>query len=224
MAKILLVEDDSNYRKSLKKVLVENGYEVIDVGDAIVGIEEFSSNKFDLVISDLLMEMMDGNRFLNFVKRMNSSIPTVILTGNSTPDAEMEALDSNVDKYLDKSVRIDVLLKYIDVLLSKFKKHEPVIELVQSKNEDIVIEMRGRRVLHNGNEVALTAKEFGILHMFLSDKGRAIQRKEFIDELWDNRFEEVEERVVDVHIKLLRKKLKISSIVSIRGYGYKWDE
>jgi len=224
MAKILLVEDDSNYRKSLKKVLVENGYEVIDVGDAIAGIEEFSSNKFDLVISDLLMEMMDGNRFLNFVKRMNSSIPTVILTGNSTPDAEMEALDSNVDKYLDKSVRIDVLLKYIDVLLSKFKKHEPVIELVQSKNEDIVIEMRGRRVLHNGNEVALTAKEFGILHMFLSDKGRAIQRKEFIDELWDNRFEEVEERVVDVHIKLLRKKLKISSIVSIRGYGYKWDE
>lgn len=222
--KILLVEDDPNYLKNLQLILEQHGYKVDTAVDAIYGIELFGENKYDLVISDLKMEVMDGNRFLAFVKRVNPKTKSIILTGEPDPTSQLESLDIDVNQYLDKSIRMDVLIRYIEKILEAKSSSELEKKEYHSETEELSIDMRGRTVTVRGEDVYLTSREFGILVMLLRDKGKAIRRQEFIDELWDNRFEDVDQRVVDVHIKLIRKKLKVSSIVSIRGYGYKWDE
>ena len=226
MVDILLVEDNAAYRKNLKAILVGEGYHVDDVPDAITGVEYMGQRKYNLVISDLMMDVMDGNRFLSFVKKVSPETKTIILTGQPTPKTEIDAIDNRVDKYLTKGVRMEVLLKYVTHLLEVQKEQvgSRVQEVLQSEAEELVLELKGRKAMHKGEEVKVTTKEFGILYMLLSEKGKAIKREEFIKELWDNRFEEVDERVIDVHIKLLRKKLMLSSINTIRGYGYKWDE
>lgn len=219
---ILLVEDNESYRKNLKRVLESEGYQIDDAPDAIAGVELIGQNKYDLVISDLKMDMMDGNRFLSFVKRVQPEAKTIILTAEPTPDTEKEAIASSVDYYFSKDLRLDVLLKYVDRLLREPVRSRP--KQLVSRADEIILDIDARQVTQNGEVINLARKEFGLLYMLLLNMGKAITREEFIEELWDKRFEEVEERVVDVHIKLLRRKLKSSSIVSIRGYGYKWDE
>ncbi|GBU11206.1 two-component regulatory system response regulator PhoP [Erysipelotrichaceae bacterium] len=226
MEKILIVEDNATYRASIYKLLKGEGYDVDAVADAITGIEHMGENKYALVITDLMMELMDGNRFSSFVKRVSPKTKIIILTGQPSAITEIMAIENKVDKYLTKGIRLDVLLKYVQYLVSEFKNgaENTKVASIISVTENLELNVKAHTVTHNGVNISVTTKEFGLLYMFLSNKGNAIRREEFIEEIWDKRFEEVEERVVDVHIKILRKKLKLSSIVTIRGYGYKWDE
>lgn len=219
--RILLVEGNEQYRGNLKSILEQQEYAVDAVGDPITGVEYVGKNRYDLVISALVMDLMDGNRFLSFSRQMQPGVKTIILTSSPTILTEIEAIDNYVDYYLSKDIHVDVLLKYINRLLHEKRNSA---HKFYSDIDSLCLDVNARTVHQHGNPVSLTNKEFGILYMLLANKGKAIQRSEFVEELWDKRFEEVEERVIDVHIKVIRQKINTSSIVAVRGYGYKWDE
>jgi len=219
--RILLVEENERYRENLKTVLEDKKYIVDGVSDPISGVEHVGKNRYDLVISALGMELMDGNRFLSFVRQMQPTVKTIILASHPTVITEIEAIDNYVDYYLSQSIHLDVLLKYVDRLLQEKKS---CANKFYSDIDGLCLDVKARTIHQHGKELSLTNKEFGILYMLLANKGRAIQRSEFVSELWDKRFEEVEERVIDVHIKVIRQKINTSCIVAVRGYGYKWDE
>ena len=229
--RILFVEDDARYRNSIVKVLTSADYIVDSVGEAIDAIELFSLNNYDLVITDLMMDAIDGMRFLEYVRKVNKTVRTMILTANPTMDSELMALNIRVDKYLSKEVRVDVLLRHIDVLLTTplplanevVIKKENTDTILYAEKENIELNLDSRTVKRQEEVIPLTPKEFGVLRVLLENKGKAVSRYTFIDEIWDSEYEDIDTRVIDVHIKTLRRKLKMQSIVAIRGFGYKWE-
>lgn len=225
MHRVLLVENNLEYANKLKRVLLEKQQEVLHVQNPIVGIEEFAKGAFDLVISNYKMAEMDGVRFLSTIKNIKPEVKSMLLTEFATEEIEMAALDISVDKCLSKDRSFVVLVKHMEQLLEgqKVPLRENSTRLV-SKQDNIVLDCKSHIVYKNNAEILLTRKEFDLLHLFLQNKGVALSREEIVDKLWTKDVEEVDIRIVDGHIKKLRSKLQSFSIMSVRGYGYKWNE
>lgn len=225
MSKILFVEDDIEYQVLLTGILEKEGYDVDSVSSSLEAIEMLEKGKYDLVISDFQLQALDGIRFLRLVKKIDTRTRTMILTASPTIQSEIEAQKLDVDKYVLKETRIDIILKYIEYLLSLVGTIESTEnKILTSVSEDLTIDLDSRVVKKHGIEIPLTGKQYGILVLLLKEEGKAVSRERMIDELWDVEFEQVDSRIVDGHVKEIRKKLDIHSISSVRGYGYKWNE
>ena len=119
MAKIILVEDQREYREYLSQFLIKEGF---NVSDAITGIELLAKNKYDLIITDLHLDGVDGVRLIGTAKEIHPDIKTMIITDESANASELADLRVNVDVYLEKNRSIDVILAYINKLIKKKKK------------------------------------------------------------------------------------------------------
>lgn len=223
---ILIVDDNGEYLNTLVKLFETNGYAVDSTLDAVVAIEKAAMKKYDLVISDLVMGAVDGVRLVATLKRIQPDIKSIILTAEPSSVTEIEAISVSVDSYLPKDKSKEVLLKYVERLLGQASTSEVDLtgQQLVSSAENIVMLLDQRKVMKNNQEVDLSFKEFQLLKFFLENKGAALCREEIKKILWDEDIEVVDDRAVDVHIKKLRAKLKTFSIMSIRGFGYKWNE
>lgn len=222
--RILIVEDNESYRKELEATLLAEGYEVITADNPILGFEVFAKNQFNLVISDLVMKEFDGVRFLTTIKNIDPNVGTIILTGNPDDQTELSSLEIEIDFYISKDKRMDVILKYITIVLSKYSNLTSDADTLVSNAEGIRLSKKTYAVTKNGESIPLTPREFQILKLFLENKCVTLSREDIIAGVWGNPVEEIEERVIDLHIKNLRSKLKVISLITVRGYGYKWNE
>ena len=119
MAKIILVEDQKEYREYLSQFLIKEGFNVSVASDAITGIELLAKNKYVLIITDLHLDVVDGVRLIGTAKEIHPDIKTMIITDESANASELAALRVNVDVYLEKNRRIDVILAYVNKLIKK---------------------------------------------------------------------------------------------------------
>lgn len=223
-AHILFVEDNMEYQETLDRLLTKEGYLVDSTNSPLEAIELFARNSYDAVISDLMMETLDGIKLLTHIKKTNPYVKTMILTAEPTNETEIAALDTQVDKYLVKGASLEVLIKHIEHLLNNEQSTGSKKSIkIYSEPDGLTIDIGKRTVSKNNEVVNITTKEFEVLKTLLLNRGIALSREEIVSKIWDERFEKIDIRVIDVHIRSLRKKLKIQSIVSIRGYGYKWD-
>ena len=223
MKKILLVDGDRNYFEAFSKELKENDYIVDAVGCSLEALEFVSRVNYDMIISEYHMDVMDGVRLIKTVKNMHPMIRTIVLTNSADEDSELEALEMEIDQYLVKDKSIKVIIKYIDRVFSS-RISRVGADLLTSSNENIVVDTKKHEVRKDGMPIHLTPKEFAILQVFLESKGEIVDRAEIIRRVWGVDVSRVDERMVDIHIKNLRDKLNTYSIVSIRGFGYKWVE
>jgi CheY-like chemotaxis protein len=115
-ATILIVEDEDFHRILLKKILVDNGYQVIEASNGTDGLEIMRTSKIDMIISDLEMPKMDGMEFTKWVKEHNPKFPVVIITGHASNFSPKEIIDVNVDAFLHKPFQKDDLLEIIERL------------------------------------------------------------------------------------------------------------
>ncbi|QIK69176.1 response regulator transcription factor [Erysipelothrix sp. HDW6C] len=222
MNKILLVEDNPEYLNLLERILKRNGYDVDIADNPIKGLELLAKHKYDLLISDLYLEAIDGIQLITAAKNIDGDIKTIILTGNPAEATEMAAVESNVDLYLEKSKSMNLVLKYIEQVL-KNKVGSAAREMIlESKQQKLIVNLKTHEVHRDGMLIDLTPIEFHILQLFLERKNEKLTREEIIEAVWGN--EDAVPRIIDVHIKNLRDKLNVFSIVTVRGYGYKWNE
>ncbi len=225
MEKLLVIDDQEEYLDFLTHALRNLGYEVKSANNPVTGLELFVKEHFDLVLSDLKMEVMDGIRLAATIKSMDPQAKVIILTADPTEETEISALDVQVNQYLSKDKSIDVIKRYIENVLNQvsLNNNERQVELT-SKTEQIVMSLVEHTVHKQGELIPLTMKEYRLLRLFLENKNIALSRDMIISAIWDEDLENVDERVVDVHIKKLRTKLRSFSIMSVRGLGYKWNE
>jgi Response regulators consisting of a CheY-like receiver domain and a winged-helix DNA-binding domain len=227
MPKILLVDTYVKYRQSISKILQSAGYSIKECDSSLEAIGTLYNEEFDLVISDLIMQEIDGLRLLQFVKQNEPSLHTILLTSQATAETELAALNNNIDRYLAKNIRKDVLLKHIEILFQEEKqdfKHKLIVEEYSSEKEGIKINLLTREAFKAEELVPITSKEFELLCFLLANRNVAISREEIYEEIWDSNIETTSIRAIDTYIKSLRQKLNITSIKSIRGYGYRWNE
>lgn len=216
---ILIVEDEKEIREGVSEYLSEVGYNVISAEDGIQAIELFKNSKIDLVILDIMLPKANGFVVLNKI-RQESNVPVIMLTAMSDDYTQIMSFDEKADDYITKPFSIIVLHKRIEALLRR------VVKVSENKKwfyGDIEIDFEGYSARKNGENIDLKPKEIKLIELLLKYEGKVLTRAQILDNLW--RIEEApNDRVIDVYIKNIRKKLLLDCIVTVKGIGYKFEE
>ena len=216
---ILIVEDEKEIREGVSEYLSEVGYNVISAEDGMQAIELFKNNKIDLVILDIMLPKANGFVVLNKI-RQESNVPIIMLTAMSDDYTQIMSFDEKADDYITKPFSIIVLHKRIEALLRRGVK---VSENKKWCYGDIEIDFEGYSARKNGENIDLKPKEIKLIELLLKYEGKVLTRAQILDNLW-NIEESPNDRVIDVYIKNIRKKLLLDCIVTVKGIGYKFEE
>ena len=216
MKHILIVEDEPDIQELLCAYLQDAGYGTATAGDGVAALELFQSRPFDLVLLDLMLPKIDGFGVCELIRRQ-SQVPILMLTALDGEGEQLRGFRLNIDDYVTKPFSMPVLLEKIRVIL---RRSGGTVEDGPLRYRDLSLDLDAREVLLAGRPLELTAREFELLHTFLSAPGRVFTREMLLSKLWGYDFFG-DERVVDSHIKNLRRKLGRDYIETVRGVGYR---
>lgn len=219
MKHILIIEDDKDIQEMLQFFLEDNGYNTTIADNGIDGIAKFHKGEFSLVLLDILLPKIDGYAVCELLRK-ESNVPIIIITALTSEENQIKGFDLKADDYITKPFSMPLLLRKIDAVLRRSQNIESTHIL---KYKDITIELDNYRVCVNDLPVDLTKREFEILRELLENQGRVLTREILLERLWQYEFYG-NDRVVDNHIKNLRKKLGVNYIETIKGVGYRIDK
>lgn len=214
--KILVVEDDKMIREGISEYLSEFGYIITEAKDGREALSKFN-NDINLVILDIQIPFMNGLDVLREIRK-DSNLPVLMLTAFSDEEYKIDAFTNLADGYIEKPFSLPVLKARIDSLI---KKNFGQIEKLEYKNIEVNFTSYTAKI--NGKSIDINAKELEILKYLLDNEGRALTRTQIIDNVWRETEDIPYDRVIDVYIKELRKKLELDCITTIRNVGYKLE-
>ena len=223
--RILLVEDEKNIRDAVAAYLEQN-YWVTAVGDGQEALEEFSKHHFDLVILDLMLPKVPGERVCRVI-RDNSDVPIIMLTARGEVEDRIIGLELGADDYLVKPFSPRELVARVRALLRRVHADsEPQREVLEFG--ELTIDVPGHKVLVNDEEIDLTASEFKLLTTLSRYPGRVYSRMELVEKVLGYDFEGYE-RTIDSHVKNLRAKIGDNPrspkwLHTVHGVGYRFED
>ena len=217
MERILIIEDEPDIQELLKNYLEEEGYETEQALDGIEGIGKFRRGKFDLILLDVMLPKVDGFGVLEII-RQESDVPVIMLTALDDEAYQMKGYDLKVDEYVTKPFSIKLLLKKIEAVLRRYGKSIKKDGIFSYRK--LKLNSESYQAWMEDEELSLTQKEFELLREFLLNQGRVLTRGQLLDAVWGMDYFG-EERIVDTHIKNIRRKMKEDYIETIRGVGYR---
>lgn len=216
--RLLLVEDDNALGAGVRSGLRQEGYTIDWLTDGASALHALQNEEFDLAILDLGLPRMDGIQVLQQLRARGSTLPVLVLTARDTTEDRILGLDAGADDYLVKPFDLNELKARLRALLRRSSgRPQTLIE-----HAGVVLDPANQQVSYLGNPVALTPKEYQLLHELLSQAGKVLTRERLLQTLygWD---EEAESNTLEVHIHHLRKKLSSELIRTVRGIGYLVD-
>ena len=217
--KVLVVEDDKDIQELISEFLKSQQYEVDTADDGLQGASLFQKNRYDLVILDVMLPNLDGYSVCKML-RSKSKIPIIMLTALGEEKDHIKGFDLGVDDYIVKPFSFAIFIKRVEAVLRRV--YGEGSSRLQIFNE-VTADYDSYTVAVNGQQIDLTTKEFEILYLLMENKRKVLSREMLLDKAWGYDYYG-DLRVVDVHIKNLRKKLNVSYIKTIKGIGYKFDE
>lgn len=221
MQNILIVEDDMDIQELLQEFLKEAGYEVMAASEGIEAMDLFAKNKFDLILLDIMLPKIDGFGMCELIRKQ-SQVPIIMLTALGGEEEQIRGLDLQVDDYITKPFSVPILIRKIAAVLRRSSQtQEEGHETIACRN--LSLDLDNYTATVDGIAYELTQREFEVLRELLTHQGRIMTRRNLLDKLWRYDFYG-DERVVDTHIKNLRKKLGIEFIQTVRGVGYRIDK
>lgn len=225
MARILIVEDEKKIARFLELELIHEGYEVDTAGDGRVGLEKALSWKPDLLILDLMLPELSGIEVCRRL-RHESDVPIIMLTAKDDVSDKVMGLDMGADDYMTKPFAIEELLARIRVGLKKRRAGSDTGSSGVLVSGKLQLDPTSYTVLYDQTPIALTKKEFDLLHYLMEHKGQAVTRDALLTDVWGYDYVG-DTNVVDVYIRYLRHKLDepfgIKTIHTIRAVGYMFN-
>lgn len=219
MNKILVIEDDPDIQDILNNYLTDAGYYVVIASDGASGIAKFDET-FNLILLDIMLPKINGFGVCEVI-RQKSQIPIIMLTALSDEKNQLKGFEQQIDDYIPKPFSPQILLYKIAAILRRGTSNNlPNTTIIY---KDLIMDIEGFHVYYQKNEIFLTQKEFELLKLMLTNQGKVFTRQMLLDRLWENDIY-VEYRIVDSHIKNIRKKIDIDYIKTIRGVGYRIDK
>ena len=207
--KILIVEDEVLIREGMSDYLMECGYEVFEAGDGQEALDLFHIEAPDLVL-------LNGLEVLKTIRK-TSSVPVLMLTAFHDEDYKLTAFGELADGYLEKPFSLSLLKVRIEAI---FKKLQPSRVFTYGEAR---VDFESYTASLAGQAISMNAKELEILEYLLQHEGKARTRSQILDAVWKETEEIPFDRVIDVYIKELRKKLELDCIVTVRNVGYKLE-
>ena len=215
--KILIVEDEDMIREGISDYLTDCGYETIQAADGLEALEQFSNHQVALVLLDIQMPKLNGLEVLSKIRK-SSQVPVLMLTAFQDEEYKMSAFAALADGYLEKPFSLSLLKVRVDAI---FKRYYDTGRIFTYRETEVDFDSYSAKVA--GQEVAVNAKELEILDYLVKNEGRALTRSQIIDAVWKMTDEVPFDRVIDVYIKELRKKLDLDCIFTVRNVGYKLE-
>ena len=221
--KILLVEDEKAIRDAVAAYLERENYIVRGVGDGQSAVEEFEKHTFDLVILDLMLPKLSGERVCRAI-RETSNVPIIMLTAKGDDMDKLIGFDHGADDYLTKPFNILELKARIRALLRRAGRTEEKAAGNSLTIGTITLDLDARNAYRNGQLADLTAKEFDVIEFLMRNPNRVYSREALLDTIWAYEYRS-DIRTVDVHIRRLREKLEENPaepkyILTKWGVGY----
>ncbi len=222
---ILIVEDEKNILELVKYNLEQEGFRILTAASGDLGLESAQKNKPSLIILDLMLPEIDGIEICKILKQdqKTASIPIIMLTAKSQEADKVLGLELGADDYMTKPFSPRELVARVKVVLRRFKEQPKTknykIGMLELDTEKHIVSLKGK-------PIELTSKEYDLLKALLEANGRVLSRELLLDQVWG--YQEslnIETRTVDMHVGLLRKKLKNEAerIITIKNAGYRFD-
>ena len=205
--RILLVDDEPLILKGLKYTLEKEGYETDSAMDGEEALAKFESSAFDLILLDVMLPKLDGISVCQRI-RERSDVPIIMLTAKGEDMDKILGLEYGADDYMTKpfnilevKARIKTILRRVSSGTQQQQEHRVI------RVHDMEVNLVKRSVTLGGKEVKLTAKEFDLLQMFVTNRGNVFNREQMLETVWKYDYTG-DARTVDVHIRRLREKIE----------------
>ena len=228
MTRILLVEDEENYREPLALGLRRDGFEVVEAQDGEMAIERFEaagrsggSGTIDLVLLDLMLPRLPGTEVCRRIRR-TSSVPVIMLTAKNSEVDKIVGLEIGADDYVTKPYSYRELLARVHAVLRRSHEGEPQEPLLSAGRVAMDVERHEVRV--DGEIVTMPLREFELLELFLRNPDRVLTRSQIIESIWGSNYVG-DTKTLDVHVKRIRAKIEAEPsaprlLTTVRGVGY----
>lgn len=214
VVRVLIIEDEPDLASVVAKVLRECSFAVDVTFDGNDGLFKAQSEDYDAIVLDLMLPGMGGTSVLRAL-RQSKRTPVIVLTARTSQQDKIDGLNLGADDYLTKPFDIDELVARLRALIRRSANHpQPIVRI-----GDIEVDTTSCTVSKHGERVALTGKEYAILHLLLLHRGKLVTRTMIYDRVYGERDESLS-NVVDVYVSNLRKKLGTDLIETRRGEGY----
>ena len=204
-------------REGVVEFLREFKYEMVEAGDGIEALKKFN-HEINLVILDIKLPLMSGLEVLRKI-REKSRVPVLMMTAFSDEESQIMAFSNLADGFMEKPFSLPVLKARVEALLKKTLGED----LREFNYQETKIDFVSFRAEIAGRPVEVKPKELEILKYLFLNEGRVLTREQIIENVWKESEEIPFDRVIDVYIKELRKKLKLDCIYTVRGVGYKLE-
>lgn len=218
--KILIVEDQPRTGDYLRRGLTQSGFAVDVAADGRDGLHLALSERYELIVLDVMLPGMDGWEILRRIRQSGSQVPVLFLTARDQVEDRVKGLELGADDYLVKPFAFSELLARIR---ARVRRGQTVQATDRLSVADLEIDLIRRRVIRGGTRIEVTAKEFALLELLMRRTGEVLPRLLIASEIWDMNFDSGT-NVVDVAVSRLRAKIddgfEHKLIRTVRGIGY----
>ena len=212
---ILVVEDDYKSQQLLQQFLTSNGYKVDCANDGLEGIQMYKDRNYNLILLDIVMPNLDGFSMCKMIRK-ESDVPIIFVTALSSESDQIKGFDLLCDDYIVKPFSYNLLIKRIEAVLRRSKEDKAGVYLTFEK---IKLNLKTYSAEIDGKIIDLTLKEFNILKSLIENYPQVVTREKLLDSIWGYDYFG-DTRIVDAHIKNIRKKIILPYIKSVKGIGY----
>lgn len=218
MAEILFLEDEVTIREVIAEYMNVARHKVTECGSGDEAIERLKEKSFDLAVLDIKVPGMSGLKVLEYIRtELKSDMGVIMLTAYEDINTQVEAFNFFADDYITKPASPIILLKRIDVLLRRIKSESSM------KETSLVIDDKAYRAYFEGKDLSLTVSEFLLLKTLHDLPNQVLSREQLILSIFNEDYIG-NDRIIDAHVKNLRKKLPVNVIDTVIGVGYRWKE
>lgn len=216
MTHLLLIEDDARIRDIVERGLGPRGFVVSTASDGKGGVDLVRKLDIDLVLLDLVLPDRGGLEILEEIHLAKPRVPVIALTALDDTSSKVGGLDAGVDDYVTKPFSIEELAARIRARLRWTDSDEGVL-----KSGGLTVDLAAHRVVHEGREIKLSAREIALLATFMRHPGQVLSRGQLLERVWSIDFDPGS-NVVEVFVAALRRKLGSEFIETVRGLGYRF--
>ncbi len=224
MSKLLIVDDEINIRELIKKYALFEGHEVVDAVNGLDAIEKCQKEDFDLIVMDVMMPELDGFSAVKEIHKIKN-IPIIMLSARGEEYDRLHGFDLGIDDYVVKPFSPKELMMRINAIMNRYKASANAVHVNEYVYGDLKIDYNARIVCIDGVKIEMTPKEYELLVYLIKNENVVVRREELLSKIWGYNFFG-DDRTLDTHMKLLRRKLGSygKNIVTLRGVGYRFDK
>src|ERR1700682_2874963 len=221
--KILIGDDEAMIRKAIHLALEKEGYEVVEAETGGEAIRRIELSKPDLILLDIMLPDVSGFDVCRDIRKAGLRVPIIILSAKTEEIDVVVGLEIGADHYITKPLRPRAPTA---PPLRKTRQEEEAVNQGRLEFKDLAIDLNERRVFHDSSEVMLTHTEFDLLAFLASNAGKVLSREKILNHVWGYEYP-IETRVIDVHIRNLRRKIEQDPshpffLLAVPGIGYRF--